>query len=140
MIRFLLDTDHVSLEERGHPRVIARVRAESPDSLAVSIVTVEEVIRGRMARLGRRLPASKLVQAYANFQRAVLFFRSGNIIAFDLDSERKFQELRALRLRIGTLDLRIAATTLVHDLTLVTRNHKDFSRVPGLRIEDWSSG
>jgi tRNA(fMet)-specific endonuclease VapC len=50
------------------------------------------------------------------------------------------QELRSLRQHIGTLDLRIAATALVHDLTLVTRNQKDFSRVPGLRFEDWSAG
>jgi tRNA(fMet)-specific endonuclease VapC len=37
-----------------------------------------------------------------------------------------------------TLDLRIAATALVHDLTLVTRNTQDFARVPGLKTEDWS--
>jgi tRNA(fMet)-specific endonuclease VapC len=36
------------------------------------------------------------------------------------------------------LDLRIAATALVHTLTLVTRNTKDFARVPGLRLADWS--
>jgi tRNA(fMet)-specific endonuclease VapC len=54
--------------------------------------------------------------------------------------ERKFNELRRQKIRIGTRDLRIAATALVHNLTLVTRNHKDFSRVPALRIEDWSVG
>jgi tRNA(fMet)-specific endonuclease VapC len=54
--------------------------------------------------------------------------------------ERKFTELRRQKIRIGTRDLRIAATALVHDLTLVTRNHKDFFRVPALRIEDWSAG
>jgi hypothetical protein len=35
-------------------------------------------------------------------------------------------------------DLRIAATALVQDLTLITRNQKDFARIPGPRIEDWS--
>lgn len=48
------------------------------------------------------------------------------------------EELRAQGVRIGTLDLRIAATALVHDLTLVTRNTKDFARVPGVRLEDWA--
>jgi tRNA(fMet)-specific endonuclease VapC len=138
MIRFLLDTDHVSLEERGDPQVISHVRAESPDSLAVSIVTVEEAIRGRLARLARQLSVNKLVEVYGNFQRTVLFFRSVNIVPFDLASAQKFQELRALRLRIGTLDLRIAATALVHGLTLVTRNQTDFLRVPGLHTDDWS--
>jgi tRNA(fMet)-specific endonuclease VapC len=140
MIRFLLDTDTISLQERGHAEVTARVRGQSPDALAVSIVTVEETIRGRLARVGGQLPAHNLVEVYGNFQRAVLFFRSVNIVPFDLDAAQKVQDLRARKLRIGTLDLRIAATALVHNLTLVTRNTQDFSRVPGLRIEDWSVG
>jgi len=37
----------------------------------------------------------------------------------------------------GTPDMLIAATALVHDLTLVTHNVRDFHRVPGLRIQDW---
>jgi len=53
--------------------------------------------------------------------------------------ERKFNELRRQKIRIGSRDLRISATALVHDLPLVTRNHKDFSRVPGLHIEDWAA-
>jgi len=43
-------------------------------------------------------------------------------------------------LMIGPYDLLIAATALAHDLTLVTHNVREFSRVQGLRIEDWQAG
>jgi len=44
-----------------------------------------------------------------------------------------------MRLRIGTMDLRIAAITLAYGATLVTRNVQDFQRIPGLVIEDWTA-
>ena len=49
MIRVLLDTDHVSLHERGHLPVRARLASFVPEEVAVSIVTVEEMLRGRLA-------------------------------------------------------------------------------------------
>lgn len=51
----------------------------------------------------------------------------------------EFQRLKRSRLRIGTMDLKIAAIALVHDATLITRNRADFAKVPGLRVEDWSA-
>lgn len=138
MIRFLLDTDHIALQERAHPALLARLREQEPDGLAVSIVTVQESIRGRMALLGRQPSSARLVEAYRHFHAAVRFFQSINIVAFDLDCAQRVEELRALRLRVGTLDLRIAATALVHGFTLVTRNRQDFGKVPNLTIEDWS--
>ena len=51
MIHYLLDTDRASLHERGHPPLLARLAAVPPGSVAVSAVTVEEAIRGRLAIL-----------------------------------------------------------------------------------------
>ena len=48
-----------------------------------------------------------------------------------------FRDLRALRTRIGPMDLRIACIALAHDATLLTRNVADFRQVPGLRFENW---
>jgi tRNA(fMet)-specific endonuclease VapC len=42
------------------------------------------------------------------------------------------------KIRVGTQDLKIAAITLSHQATIVTRNYRDFSKVLNLRIEDWS--
>jgi tRNA(fMet)-specific endonuclease VapC len=46
--------------------------------------------------------------------------------------------LRQQQIRIGTQDLRIAAISLANQTTLVTRNQQDFSKVPGLLLEDWT--
>jgi tRNA(fMet)-specific endonuclease VapC len=50
----------------------------------------------------------------------------------------QFQRLQLLRLRIGTMDMKIAAIALANDATLLTRNLADFGKVPGLRVEDWT--
>jgi tRNA(fMet)-specific endonuclease VapC len=50
----------------------------------------------------------------------------------------RFEQLRKQKVKIGRMDLRIAATTLEHGAILVTRNRSDFKHVPGLQIEDWS--
>ncbi len=60
------------------------------------------------------------------------------VVPFDLACEQKFQELRAQGIRVGSQDLRIASTALVNDLVLVTRNTRDFMKIPRLRVEDWS--
>lgn len=138
MIRVLLDTDHVSLQERGHPPLRTRLASVPPETLAVSVVTVEEMLRGRLAVLARRSAGEARVRAYAKLMETLLFFSSIPVVPFDMACENQFQALRSVRLRVGSRDLRIAATALVHNLVLVTRNRRDFESVPGLLLDDWS--
>jgi predicted nucleic acid-binding protein len=53
--------------------------------------------------------------------------------------DEEFQRLCVRRVRIGTMDLKIAAIALANDATLLSRNLPDFAKVPGLRVEDWSA-
>jgi len=73
-MRFLLDTDHVSLQERGNPTVLARLRVQPPEALGVSVVTMQEVLQGRLAVLNRQQVPDQILLAYAKLQEAVHFF------------------------------------------------------------------
>ena len=109
----------MSLLERGHQPIQARLSLFSPDTLAVSVITVEEMIRGRLAVLAKRSEGKRRIHAYKKFMETVLFFSMIPIIPFNLDCERIFQELRSQKIRVGTQDLRIAATALAHNVILV---------------------
>jgi tRNA(fMet)-specific endonuclease VapC len=138
MLQFLFDTDHLTLFHHKHPQLITRLALHPADAVGICPINIEESMRGRLAPLGRVLAGSKHVQAYARLVAAEETFRLFPLAAFDTASESRFQHLRASRLRVGTLDLKIAAIALSNGLTVLTRNRADFGRVPGLAIEDWS--
>jgi tRNA(fMet)-specific endonuclease VapC len=138
MIRYLLDTDHLTLHERGHEPLRVRLASVPPEAIGVSAVTVEEILRGRLGVLSRRLEGAAMVRGYAKLIETVQFFHRISVVPFDDETEQQFQQLRSARLRVGTQDLKIAATALAHRLIVVTRNRRDFERVPGLTIDDWS--
>jgi tRNA(fMet)-specific endonuclease VapC len=138
MPQFLFDTDHLTLYERGEPLVVQRVAAQTPGDLAISAITAEEALRGRLGYLARPLTGSSRVRGYSLFIGTLQLVGSMPILAFDPACETKYQQLRAQVSRVGSQDLKIAAVALVHGLTLVTRNRRDFSRVPGLVLVDWS--
>ncbi|HTU19676.1 MAG TPA: type II toxin-antitoxin system VapC family toxin [Gemmataceae bacterium] len=58
------------------------------------------------------------------------------MIEFDDRAAAEFARLRK-KVRIGSMDLKIASITLVHDALLLSANLRDFEKVPGLRVEDW---
>ena len=109
------------------------------DAVGISAVTIQEYLRGRLAALARHVSGPLHVRAYANLVASVQLFHRFPIVPFDLACENHFQRLRALRLRVGTLDLKIAAVALAKQLVLLTRNRRDFGRVPGILLADWSA-
>ncbi|MFO0893088.1 MAG: type II toxin-antitoxin system VapC family toxin [Isosphaeraceae bacterium] len=136
MIRFLFDTDHLTLFQHGHPPLGVRLSTVPAGSVGVSIVTVEESIRGRLAQLSRASDGPTRIRRYAMLGETIQLFASIPVIPYDTEAESRFDAIR--KLRIGSQDLRIAAIALANQLTLVTRNRRDFSRIPGLTIDDWS--
>jgi tRNA(fMet)-specific endonuclease VapC len=140
---YILDTDHVTLLERGRgvecDRVRSRLAALGVGDVRVTIVSFEEQTRGWLAYLARARSLAQQVEAYARLRRMVENYRLIPLIDFDTAASITFQRLKVARLRIGTMDLKIAAIALAHGATLVTRNRADFEKVPGLIVEDWTT-
>jgi len=141
MIRYLLDTDHLSLLQRRHPMVLENLQLVGREQVAISIVTAEEQLRGWLSLIRKRTgdTPQKLAWAYAGLNAAMDQLQTFERLAFDEAAGECFRQLRERKIRIGTQDLRIACVALTRDLVVVTRNRQDFEQVPGLDIEDWAT-
>lgn len=82
---------------------------------------------------------SQQVERYLQLNRMLFSYRKVNILDFNSRAAEEFEQLRKQRIRIGSMDLKIAAIALASDATLLSRNIRDFGKVPGLKVEDWSA-
>lgn len=139
---YILDTDHTSFLQRPTSAEAQRLRLRleniKASEKAVTVVTVEEQMRGGLAQIARSKSLVQQIEAYRRLERLLSDYSQTNLLSFDERAAEQFQRLKKERIRIGTMDLKIAAITLVNDATLLSRNLKDFSKVPGLKVEDWS--
>lgn len=92
---FILDTDHISLFQRRDPAVSARVLATPVVELATTVITVEEQLRGRLARVRRARSDAEVVRAYHSLLSTFLYFQTITILDFDEPSQTIFNRLRA---------------------------------------------
>lgn len=129
-MKFLLDTNTVTGLLRGHPGLLSKVRWHTPSSFGVPAIVAHELFHGafRGSRPERNL---------ASFD-ALRF----EVVEFDEDA-RQAAEIRAMLAAAGTpigpYDVLIAGQARARDLTLITRNMGAFSRVSGLRAENWET-
>jgi tRNA(fMet)-specific endonuclease VapC len=131
-VRYLLDTNVASYVIKGNiPRVLERLLKVPMSEVGISVVTEAE-LRFGVARLPQ---AAKLGIAVEEFLLRV------EILPWDSESAQRYAEIRAVLERDGepmsNLDMMIAAQALAAAAILVA-NDRDFRRVRGLRIEDWS--
>jgi tRNA(fMet)-specific endonuclease VapC len=140
----ILDTDHLSELQRPHSsrsiRLAGRLEQQVDDPVATTIVTIEEQLRGRLATINKRPAGGEQVAPYTELSMLLEFLAEWLVLPFDQTAAQRFQDLRAAKLRIGTMDLKIAAIALTQRGTLLSANLGDFRRVPGLTVEDWLAG
>jgi len=134
----IFDTDHICLLQRRDANVIARLERISLDERAVTILTVIEQIQGRLAVIHHATSEADVARGCERLQETMGFYASLYVLPYDVEAQLQFAHLRREQVRIGTQDLRIAAIALSKNATLVTRNTRDFAKVPGLHMVDWS--
>lgn len=139
----VLDTDHMSLLEWSGTQGSARLRVHlatlQPAEVVTTIISYEEQVRGWMAYIARLRSMTQQVDAYRRLHRQLDNYCRIPVLGFDAPSAVTYQRLRRTRLRMGTIDLKIAAIVLSREATLLSRNLADFGRVPGLQVEDWTA-
>lgn len=136
-IRYLLDTDTVTYHQLNHPTIVRRLQQVEPDTVATTVITMYEQLRGRLAVINRKLDDEALQLAFQRLQITHRYFCQVRVVPFTTAASEQYRQLVQRKIRIGTQDLRIAALALSHNAVLVTSNRRDFDRVPGLVIEDW---
>ena len=138
MSLYVLDTDHLSLYRYGHDEVTARIETTPAGQLAITIITIEEQLRGWYTQVRRARDAESLARAYHGLFEVAETSKIIRVLPFTRLAVDRYLALRTLLPRLGKLDLSIAAIVIEFDGTLVTRNRRDFEHVPNLRLDDWS--
>ena len=139
MSLYVMDTDLLSLYQRGHPVLTARVDAHPPQDLSITVITVEEELAGWYSLLRQARRREEQARVYERLAEAIPVLARWRILTMTHSAILRYESLKRMNLNVRKMDLRIAAVVLEHGGVLVTRNVRDFQRVPGLPIEDWSS-
>ena len=141
-MKYLLDTDHLSIIQRqtgqDYLNLSTRMSQYPLSDFAVSTVTFHEHIIGSHTYINRARNVDEMVKGYEMMTRLIHDFKVLPLISFDADAAKALVEIQPQRIKLGKMDSRIAAIALSRGLILLTRNRRDFSKVTGLVIEDWT--
>ncbi len=130
---YFLDTNICIYAFKGlYPKIQVHMKSHVPSEISIPSIVLAELYYGAAKSTAR----DKVIQRLREFIAPL------HIAAFDSRSAMIYgtirAELESMERVIGPNDLVVAATTLGNGGTLVTHNVKEFSAVPGLRIEDWT--
>jgi tRNA(fMet)-specific endonuclease VapC len=131
-VRLLLDTDTCIFALKHHTIVLENLLSQSREEVAVSAISEAELRTGA----AKSSAPTRTLHLVNNFLRPL------TIVDFTSADAASYAQVRAKLERAGTpigpLDTLIAAQALGRKLTLVTNNQREFARVVGLRLENWT--
>ena len=132
----ILDTDHLTAIQRqaepAYSNLHARLRAARNADVCATIISFEEQMRGWLSLISKAT-GPRQVFAYQRLHSLLSFFCSIPILDFDAAASEQLTILHRLRLRVGTMDLKISAIARSKEALLLSVNVRDFQRVPDLR-------
>ncbi len=135
----LLDTNHLTaLKYRNserYYRLTARLSAVGEEPVGITVITLEEQLRGWLAAIAKERRAHRQVRAYDELISLFEFFSDFEIVRFDQAASEIYSTFGTIH--VGAMDKKIAAIALVHNALLLTENRRDFELFPGLRFENW---
>jgi tRNA(fMet)-specific endonuclease VapC len=134
-MRYLLDTDHISFLQRRSglefKTLAARIARHSSTDFGLSIVSFHEQVLGAHNFINRASTNTDLLRGYKLLSETLSGFSEAPVLHLDPEAIAIFDELREQRVRIATI-------AISRNLVLLTRNARDFNKVPKLAIEDWT--
>jgi len=129
-MNYMLDTDTVSLIIRKYPSVIEKLIKHEDDEICISTITYAELCYGLEKKGSVRL-----------FNEIMSIIRKFTIVDFDNSQAELYGKIRVGLEKSGTplgdMDMLIAASALTAGAILITHNTKHFSKINGLKVEDW---
>jgi tRNA(fMet)-specific endonuclease VapC len=139
----ILDTDIISvLDSRSgsaYENLAARLARRDVDHIAITIVSFEEQMRGWLSYIAASRALSRQIEGYARLHRLLRWYQEQELLDFNTSAADVYEKLKRARVRLGAMDLKIAAIALDRGALLVSRNLRDFRKVPNLQVEDWSA-
>jgi tRNA(fMet)-specific endonuclease VapC len=134
--------NHISFLQRRSSvefsRLILRMGQYSPDNFALSIVSLHEQVLGAHDFINRGQTNHDVVRGYTLLMEILQSFSSAPVLPFDANAIAIFEDLKRQKIKVSTMDLRIATIALSRNLILLTRNERDFGKVPSLVTENWT--
>ncbi|HRH44288.1 MAG TPA: type II toxin-antitoxin system VapC family toxin [Pyrinomonadaceae bacterium] len=138
----ILDTDCLSLLDRERLLESSRLRQKLDqfplDEIFTTIITFEEHMRGWLSFVTKAKTPEQQVYAYQKLHRFLESYRNTAVLEFDENAAEIYKKLKSNKIRIGSMDLKIASIAISRKAILVSRNLKDYEQVPNLVVNDWT--
>ncbi len=142
-MKFLRDTDHLSILQKQagveYVNLSNRLAQQAANDVVLSVISYHEQVRGCHAYLNNARSSADLTRGYDRLWRVHADFTTMTVLQFDAAAAATFEGLLTQKLRVGSMDLQIAAIALSRGLTVLTRNQRDFGKIPGLVTADWTN-
>jgi tRNA(fMet)-specific endonuclease VapC len=136
--RYLIDTDTFSLYLQHNPAVVGAMVRHLSDQIVVSVITVQEIWNGWANVIARAKTPDQVAAAYSRLTDTLNELRNWVVETFSRDAVVRYSSLKKQKLNVGSNDLKIASIAIETGAIIVTKNLRDFARIPGVKVEDWS--